>query len=115
MDGTFGNKWDGRQYTKFNDYTFNGQEKDNRVFHLIYAYDKEELKNRWNFLRSSCLETAEITNQILNWGIKVPKSVFDYEAKRWPSRPGTRTNNIEQILYWINQRLNTLDDEIDNL
>lgn len=115
MDATFGNRWDGKAYYKADWLGFKEQESLNRVFHLIYAYDKDNFINRWETLRNGLLSNENLSNLIYNYAITIPKAAFDYEAKRWPRRPGTITNNIGQIQSWIMLRLSFLDKEINNL
>ncbi|GET12368.1 hypothetical protein SN811_08680 [Ligilactobacillus agilis] len=115
MDATFGNRWDGKAYYKADWLGFKEQESLNRVFHLIYTYDKNNFINRWETLRDGLLSNENLSNLIYNYAITIPKAAFDYEAKRWPRRPGTITNNVNQIQSWLMIRLNFLDKEINNL
>lgn len=115
MDTTFGNRYDGKAYYKADWLGFKEQESLNRVFHLIYAYDKDNFISRWETLRNGLLSNENLSNLIYNYAITIPKAAFDYETKRWPRRPGTITNNVNQIQSWIMLRLSFLDKEINNL
>ncbi|WP_192944526.1 CotH kinase family protein [Ligilactobacillus agilis] len=115
MDATFGNRWDGKAYYRADWLGFKEQESLNRVFHLIYTYDRENFIKRWETLRNGSLSNENLSNLIYNYAITIPKAAFDYEAKRWPGRPGTTTNNVNQIQNWLVLRLNFLDKEINDL
>lgn len=115
MDATFGNRWDGKAYYKADWLGFKEQESLNRVFHLIYTYDKDNFISRWETLRNGLLSNENLSNLVYNYAITIPKAAFDYEAKRWPQRPGTITNNVHQIQSWLMLRLSFLDKEINNL
>lgn len=116
MDATFGNNWDGKHiFASSHQPNFEGFANNSRLMEVIYKHDKQALINRYQELRKGPLSESNLHDTISDYAIKIPKAAYDYEAKRWPSRPGTVLNNAQQILSWINERLNYLDQKITTL
>lgn len=116
MDATFGNNWDGKHiFASSHQPDFAGFATNSRLMEVIYKHDKQALINRYQELRKGPLSESNLHDTISDYAIKIPKAAYDYEVKRWPSRPGTALNDAQQILSWINQRLNYLDQQITTL
>ena len=116
MDATFGNNWDGKRiFASSHQPDFEGFKTNSRLMEVIYKHDKQVLISRYQELRKGPLSESNLHDTISDYAIKIPKAAYDYEAKRWPSRPGTALNDAQQILSWIDQRLTFLDQEITTL
>lgn len=113
MDGTFGNNWNGKSYLSVkggvNFASFDGI---SRLMHIMRTYNKDALIERYNSLRAGVLNDEQLTDTVMNYIVNIPKAMFDYEAVRWPERPGTYTNNYNQIINYLNLRCKVLDKEI---
>lgn len=116
MDGTFGNNYDGKMYISANGgCTFARYAEVSRLMNILYTYAPERLKERYRYLRSEALSEANFTDMVWNYAVNIPNAAFHYEALRWPERPGTHTNNHEQILRFYSLRCAALDAEIETL
>ena len=116
MDATFGNNWDGKRiFASSHQPDFEGFKANSRLMEVIYKHDKQVLINRYQELRKGPLSESNLHDTISDYAIQIPKAAYDYEAKRWPSRLGTALNNAQQILSWVDQRLNYLDQKITTL
>lgn len=116
MDGVLGNVWHGWNYYRADgDCTFAGFEREHRMMHLIYTYDRARLCTRYRELRNGALSEEAVTYKLMNYAGGIPKANHDYEALRWPGIPGTDTNNVSQILHWYRLRCIALDAEITAL
>ena len=116
LDGTFGNVWNGKSYYDVrSSVTFSDFSSRNRLMQIIYEHNKTALKERYSALRSSILTDENLSMLVWNYAVNIPRAAYDYEAVRWPTRPGTATNNHEQILRYFNLRCKVLDAEINTL
>lgn len=116
MDATFGNNWDGKHiFSASHQPDFEGFKTNSRLMEVIYKHDKQALIGRYQELRKGPLSESNLHDTISDYAIQIPKAAYDYEVKRWPSRPGTALNDARQILSWINERLNYLDQKITTL
>lgn len=115
MDGTMGNLYNGQSYVKANQWGFRVHAETSKSFEYIINNMKDDLVARWKYLRKDVLNEYSLPVNVRNWAIKTPQAVLDYEKVRWPSRPGTRTNNVSQIVNWFESRLKYLDEEIDKI
>ena len=112
MDSVLGNFWHGKTMTNIETTDFDSVDSTNRLFHLVYKYDKDRFLERWNFLRNSILSDNNLYVALANFANKIPQAVLDYEEKLWPGRPSTRISNINQIQNWLMLRLKYLDRKI---
>lgn len=116
MDGSFGNNWDGKSYIPIKGgCTFAEYANTSRLMRILYDYAPDIIKARYQELRKKALSEASFTDMVWNYTINIPDSAFNYETVRWPSRPGTHTNNYEQILRYYSMRCTALDAEIETL
>jgi hypothetical protein len=115
LDHTFGLTGYGTNYFSPTYQSFNGIQTLNRVFHLIYTYDKEALKNRYRELRNGSLSENNIANTMSRYIGQIPMMVMDEDAKIWPTLPGTLMNNYTQIVNWYRLRTAYTDAEIESL
>lgn len=94
-------------------FTFARMQNSHRMFHLIYAYDKQALCDRYEQLRNGALSESNVWYVFNQFAINIPKSAIDYEPIRWSAERGTYTNTIEQILDWYRMQCLERDKEIE--
>lgn len=115
MDTVFGNHFDGTAYYKsdvsptIESYVISG------IMNLIYKYDKEALKARYNKIRETVFSEDNVNYMFYNYLVNIPRALFDQEVKIWTSLPGTETNNINQIMNNFRLRCKVLDKQIAKL
>lgn len=115
MDTVFGNHFDGTAYYKADISPTIGYYVVSGIMNLIYKYDKERLKARYNKIRQTVFSEDNVSYIFYNYLVNIPKALFDEEVKIWSTLPGTQTNNITQILNNFRLRCELLDNEIENL
>lgn len=115
MDTVFGNHFDGTAYYKADVSPTFSYYVVSKIMNLIYKYDKERLKQRYEQIRRTVFSEDNVSYMFYNYLVNIPKALFDEEVKIWASLPGTQTNNISQILYNFRLRCELLDNEIKNL
>lgn len=115
MDSVLGNFWHGKTMTNIETTDFNSVDSTNRLFHLVYKYDKDKFLKRWNYLRNSILSDNNLYVALANFANKIPQAVLNYEEKLWPGRPSSRISNINQIQNWLIMRLKYLDRKITEI
>lgn len=110
MDSSFGNFWDGTKIIPTDAYMFDIHRNKSKLWECLIDNKKDKLKERWFFLRKNILKKDNLISDVYNYASSTPDAVFDYEKRRWPNRPNTRTNTPSQIAEWLEKRL----DKIDN-
>ena len=115
MDTVFGNHFDGTAYYKADVSPTFTYYVVSKIMNLIYKYDKERLKARYNKIRQTVFSEDNVSYMFYNYLVNIPKALFDEEVKIWNSLPGTQTNNINQILNNFRLRCELLDNEIKKL
>ena len=110
MDSSFGNFWDGTKIIPTDAYMFDIHRNKSKLWEYLIDNKKDKLKERWFFLRKNILKKDNLISDVYNHASSTPDAVFDYEKRRWPNRPNTRTNTPSQIAEWLEKRL----DKIDN-
>lgn len=116
MDSIFGSDWNGKSYFPASGgATFQYYANRSKLMDVIYRHGKTALKARYEELRNGVLSESNVADAVWNYAVNIPKAAFNYEAVRWPSRPGTNTSNHEQILRYYSMRCTALDAEIEAL
>ena len=115
MDTVFGNHFDGTAYYKADVSPTFSYYVVSKIMNLIYKYDKERLKARYNKIRQTVFSEDNVSYMFYNYLVNIPKALFDQGVKIWNSLPGTQTNNINQILNNFRLRCELLDNEIKKL
>ena len=115
MDTVFGNHFDGTAYYKADVSPTFTYYVVSKIMNLIYKYDKERLKARYNKIRQTVFSEDNVSYMFYNYLVNIPKALFDEEVKIWNTLPGTQTNNINQILNNFRLRCELLDNEIKKL
>lgn len=126
MDSIYGNQYNGEYYLHSMDapyvntmHSFRGG--DNKLFSVITKYCRSYLDARvWDVAFSNARFTMNkhrLYEAAYNISIKFPKVLVDEDFRLWPSRPGTLTNNVNQILSFFNLRWDefTNDESESNL
>lgn len=118
MDTTYGLAFDGsglaRSVTTSHT-TFETIAETHRVFELIKRFKTNELKARYNALRTNELSESRICNYFENYAWDISSPILVEEVKKWPSVRGSSVNGIDQICRWVRQRLEVTDKWIEEL
>jgi hypothetical protein len=118
MDTTYGLEFDGsglvRSVTTSHT-TFETIAETHRVFELIKRFKTNELKARYNALRTNELSESRICNYFENYAWDISSPLLVEEVKKWPSVRGSSVNGIDQICRWVRQRLEACDAWIEAL
>lgn len=117
LDNMFGlyNVYENQYNYTQDEWSFAWAQSIHRMFHLIYAYDKQALCDRYEQLRSGVLSESNFTHILNNFAIRIPKAALDYEPIRWCGERATYTNTIEQILNWYRIQCIERDKEIESI
>ena len=118
MDTTYGLEFDGSGLVRAvtaSHTTFETIADSHRVFELIKRFKTNELKARYNALRTNELSESRICNYFENYAWDISSPLLVEEVKRWPSVRGSAVNGIDQICRWIHQRLEVTDKWIEAL
>lgn len=112
MDTTYGLEFDGSGLVRAvttSHTTFETIAETHRVFELIKRFKTNELKARYNALRTNELSESRICNYFENYAWDISSPILVEEVKRWPSVRGSAVNGIDQICRWVRQRLEACD------
>lgn len=114
MDNVIGvfKTWNGtalswRGYSGFDFYA-----KRHRMFEVILKHMKDRLIKRYKTLRNNALSFATLYDLTMDLYGSIPQYVFNAEFVRWPLEPTTSIRTADQIIFWLDKRLQFLDDEI---
>lgn len=94
--------------------TFASFNNVNRVMHLIYTYDKEALKSRYEVLRNGVLSESAVALRFENYAINIPEVLAFEDAKYWNDMPATYLNDVSQITNWYRLRCEYMDKEVES-
>lgn len=110
MDATFGNKYDGSGYGWSSDWpSFTDLGDNHKLLGVLRTYYGERIKAKFKQLRGWALNDDGMQGEAYKLAVKIPKPVLDEDYRLWPGRPGTLTNNIEQILSYTRLRMVKMD------
>lgn len=114
MDNVIGvfKTWNGtalswRGYSGFDFYA-----KRHRMFEVILKHMKDRLIKRYKTLRNNALRFSTLYDLTMDLYGSIPQYVFNAEFVRWPLEPTTSIRTADQIIFWLDKRLQFLDDEI---
>ena len=113
MDATFGNMWHGCGYYSYDDSIENYKHGD--LCKAIFDLYKAEFKNRYTHIRKNIINTGNLQYLLSNFLVDVPIKLFEIESEMYPSIPGTATNNIAQIMNYMEARFAVVDSKINAL
>lgn len=113
MDGTWGRNWD----SSITDYS--GVLTNNLLSRLLSTNSnnfKSELKERWELLKENELKFENIIPRFENYKDNFIKSgALDRENKKWENADIDLESEFILIKSWLRERIDYLDDYIDNL
>lgn len=117
MDATFGSHWTGSYYLPTNHARtmFAGQNNIVRLHHLVYRYSPDKLIQRYQYLRQGILSEDNVHTLFNNFAVRIPEKIRQMEYDKFPTLPGTSTQNIGRIMGHYRLRCGVLDREIEEL
>ena len=86
-----------------------------RLAHLLYKYSPERLKARYTELRATVLSDENVWYMLTNFVTSIPRGLYNLDAQKWPTMPGTSTANIATYMNFYQMHCKYLDKEIENL
>lgn len=91
---------------------------DNYPFKYLYNYHKDDIKKRYNELKSLGIFTPEhVISLVVNWFNRIPAADLRMEYKKWPESPSNRDDNVDRE-HWkikeISYGYNSSYKEYDN-
>lgn len=110
MDSIFGNQYDGQSYLHPFDSPTLGDIHTCRggthaLFDIVKKFYKQRLQTRWETTSGWLFTNARMYEIAYNLAIKFPQVLVNEDYRLWPDRPGTLTNNVDQILTFFRLRL----------
>lgn len=70
---------------------------DNYPFKYLYNYHKDDIKKRYNELKSLGIFTPEhVISLVVNWFNRIPAADLKMEYKKWPESPSNRDDNVDR-------------------
>ena len=115
MDSTYGLQWAGAEILPANEGISFMKFRVNRVMELIYRFKTNALRARYQTLRAGVLSDENINVMFENFAHGIPAVLYDADARRWPSVPGSSVVTVDQILRWLQRRLAVVDKWVDEL
>ena len=112
LDTTFGNHWNGKSYYKHNQLSFADYARTHKMMEIIHDNMYSELVARYKELRADILSEANVLHLFSNFVCGIPSAAYEQESNIWPEIPGTKSNDINQIMELIRLRLEWLDKEM---
>ena len=117
LDSTFGLYWRGDSY--YNPRTCHPQPDSyalkHKLMELICKYKKDELKERYAYLRENVMSICDVHTAFYNFTANIPAVALDADWKKWQTIPNTSGNNIAQIMDWYRSRVDVLDKVMEQL
>jgi len=113
MDATWGRGWDSTFTSTHNILTNNLY---GRLFQLNPGDFRQELIQRWEYLRQNVLQEQAINARIEEYEMLFTQSgAFDREKALWPEWNLNLTAEIEYMKEWNHQRIQFLDDYFNSM
>lgn len=110
MDATFGNAADGSGYGWANDWPmFSGVTGTNKLLDTVKTYYAQRIKDRFVNLRYWEFGDINLQSELYKQAIPIPEILRMEDLRLWPSRPGSGTNNLNQIIEYMRLRMSSLD------
>ena len=80
--------------------------------HLIYTYDKVNLKSRYTELRSTVLSESNVALKLSNFMTLIPEGALVADCEKWHYIPSTNVDHFAQIVDWYRLRCQYMDAEV---
>jgi len=113
MDCTFGNVWHGCGYYSRSE-AINSY-KNGSLCNAVYNLYKNEFKTRYSYVRENIINIGNLQYLFSNFLVDVPLKLIELDSELYPSIPGTLTNNIAQIINYMEDRFTVVDPMINAL
>lgn len=84
----------------------------NKLFGLIYDYDKSSLKARYYQLRNTVLSEDNVFQKFVSFIGKIPAVLYVENDKKWNTQPATSMNGLDYYMNWYRLRCQAMDAEI---
>ena len=114
-DTTYGIQYDALKFHRnpTGGITFVIAANTNRMFELIYANKKSELKARAVKLNEQVTSEFNVYYVFINFCAGIPAELLAQNCRRWPLLRATSVSDVHQILNWYRMRRPVLDKLID--
>ena len=83
-----------------------------QLFKFVNTYFREELINRYAYLRGEILTHDNIVSSMNEIYSSLPRVALDAEAEKWTTLPSRNINTISQIDSWVTDRLAWFDNNL---
>jgi hypothetical protein len=108
MDATWGRAWDSVFTSTHNILTNNLY---GRLFDLNISNFRNELSQRWEYLRQNVLQEQDLNSRIENYeALFTISGAFDRDKELWPEWKLNLAEEVEYMKGWNHQRIQYLDD-----
>ena len=114
MDNCFGLKWNSRLIDSPESFDLVTIDR-NKLIRRIRAEYKDQVKNRYSYLRKSVLNLNNLVSKLQNFSCDIPEYLINEESKMNPVLCSTSSNNINQIVTWMMIREKYVDGIINSL
>lgn len=117
LDSTYGLNWDASSFLSAKTTAINwwSYSSENKLMECIKNFKKEELKARYQVLRSNVLSEENIAVEFNNFIGLIPKALLDEEVKIWTGIKLTSVNSASQIIDHYRDRCKYCDNTINKL
>lgn len=109
MDATWGLIWHGESYCSDDANLFTNV-NCNKLWQRIISLYKKEIAIRYFELRMNVLSMGNIVEQFNSFDNSIIEEIRNVERERWTEVPSQDTNNIQQIINYIEKRFIYLDN-----
>ena len=112
LDATWGINWDGKSFSKYNEYLINdilSSWNCNELWKKLFQNYPLKIVSSYFSLREEPLKLDNILNKYNSFINSIDKVIYQTESKKWPNTPSQKENNIVQIESYIVQRINLFD------
>ena len=112
LDATWGINWDGKSFSKYNEYLINdilSSWNCNELWKKLFQNYPLKIASSYFSLREGPLKLDNILNKYNSFISSIDKVIYQTESKKWPNIPSQKENNIVQIESYIVQRINLFD------
>ena len=87
--------------------------QQHKIFGLLYANNKAEIKARYQALRAGILSEENVWHELSQFIVGIPTRDYDADRLIWPDQPGTATATLEQYMQFYRMHCARLDAEVE--
>lgn len=106
MDGTWGMEWNGVFDISANDFSPGA---GNMLFRRLLDNYPDEIQERYVELRETILSKSNIQRQFALFFSNIPQVMYSAESEKWTDVPSQDTNNYDQIISFMQDRVDYYD------